>query len=100
MIKKLKSKQQSVIEQPMYSEPLPTGIFSLRKLIRVMRLTRGLTQKQLADELQTCRQHVQKWEYGQTKPCPENMARILNVLKYEPLQEVISEFYQDRKKRC
>ena len=83
-----------LLTTPLFEQPIPAGIFTVSKLIKVMRLSRGYTQKRLADTLGTKRQHVQKWEYGITKPKPERMAQILNVLKYGTLTQVISQYYR------
>ncbi len=85
--------RRSFISQPVIPERLPAGIFTLKRLLKVMRLSRGYTQKQMADRLGTKRQHVQKWEYGKVKPRPERLAQILELFRYEGLTEVIYKFY-------
>jgi transcriptional regulator with XRE-family HTH domain len=89
-----RQKTRLFMELPMYDEHIPLGIFSLSKLIRVMRLSRGFTQKRLAERLGTKRQHVQKWEYGLIKPRPERMQEILSILHYGTIKEVIQNYYR------
>jgi transcriptional regulator with XRE-family HTH domain len=83
-----------LLKTPIFEEPIPVGVLRVSKLIKVMRLSRGYTQKRLAEALGTKRQHVQKWEYGLVKPRPERMAQILDLLKYGTLTQVITQYYR------
>ena len=42
--------------------------FEIGKKIRLLRLSRGMTQEQLADKLKVTPQSVSKWETGSTMP--------------------------------
>ena len=51
--------------------------FSIR--IRELRKEHGLTQKQLADKLQTTNSAVCDWERGRTQPDLETLAKIASL---------------------
>lgn len=78
---------------PIKPERTPPGILRLSRLIKVMRLSRSLTQKKLAEMMNIPRQHLQKWEYGKVKPRPANLAKLMTMLRYENMTEVITQFY-------
>ncbi len=74
-------------------ELIPQNVQTLGKLIKIMRLSRGYTQLNLANALDTCRQHIQKWEYEICKPSPEHLDKLLDVLKYRSTLNVIRQYY-------
>ena len=91
MVKKLKNITYRGSYTP--TERIPLQVMTLKSLIKYMRLSRGYTQKQLAEAIGTVRQHVQKWEYGKIKPNPKNMQEILAICRYESYNEVVRKFY-------
>jgi transcriptional regulator with XRE-family HTH domain len=52
----------------------------LGKKIKVMRIKRGLTQKQLADRLGVKQQNVSDWERGERSPSVKNLKKLADVL--------------------
>ena len=64
----------------LYSEQEPTGkewmILMLSEKIRLCRKQAGLSQEELADQLEVSRQAISKWEMGQSAPDPEKIVRM------------------------
>lgn len=51
------------------------------KRLKAARLAANLTQEELAEELQTDKRQVWRWESGKTVPKTETVAEIAKVLK-------------------
>lgn len=58
----------------------------LGSLIRQHRLANGLTQAQLADELDVTVQSVCAWEANQKQPAPAMYPRLAKLFKIAPLE--------------
>lgn len=63
--------------------------------LKFLRLANGYTQKEMADRLGTCRQHIQKWEYNIAKPTPKRLTQILELFDDYPMphSELIRKYY-------
>lgn|SRR5699024_8895586 len=60
------------------------------KIIKETRKQQGLTQKELAEKIPTSQQVIARWENGISKPRPENLyalADVLNIPLIQFLQE-------------
>lgn len=61
---------------------------NLAEAIKTAREAQGLTQEQLAEQLDISRQAVSKWEMGASAPSPENLKLLEEILKVSlPQQE-------------
>lgn len=67
---------------------------TLGQLIKAIRQSRGHTQRSLASKLGTCRQHIQKWEYGICRPTTKRLDQLLDLLGYRCKIEIITKFYR------
>ena len=64
--------------------------------IKQMRLSAHMTQAQLAASLGTCRQHIQKWEYGYIKPRPARLEDIIFVTKgKKDIDTLFADYYME-----
>lgn len=57
--------------------------FNSRKLIH-MRLSKGLSQRELASYLETTGVTVSRWERGEVEPTPFNIAKIAEFFEVQP----------------
>ena len=64
----------------------------LGKVLKYMRLKRGLTQKQIAGLLKMHYQNYQRYEYGIYKPKPNRLKKFCDLFSVDP-EILIKEFY-------
>jgi len=58
------------------SAPLPEGTLSTAEKLQTLRRSRGLSQEQLANQLNISRQAISKWELGDSFPDAENLLAL------------------------
>ena len=61
---------------PVSSAPLPEGSLSTAEKLQTLRRSRGLSQEQLANQLNISRQAISKWELGDSFPDAENLLAL------------------------
>ena len=68
------------------SASYPKALKTLGDHLRKVRLDRGLTQKQVAEELAVVEITITGWEKSNTKPSVRQIPKILRFLGYNPLR--------------
>lgn len=67
------------------------------EIIKKVRAENNLTQKQLADLVDTTKTTVSKWESGERGPHFNTIIRVLEGLNYHI--EIVDDYREDRSKR-
>jgi len=69
-------------------KPLPKGFpinpISMGDYIKQYRIAHGYTAFEIALELEVYDSTIYKWEYGQSKPKPKNIKKIIEFMGYDP----------------
>jgi len=63
---------------------------SIVDYLKQYRLDKRLTRFELANKLNVYESTIDKWERGVTKPNKENKQRIIRLLGYNPMQNIIT----------